>query len=113
MGRRRRFAAISGLLALLLSTVFGQNEWRPVTNSTGLFFKTEHPVGNQATCVVRLREDNKLRRTISDLSISYSFQLAKRSQNYSARFEARDSATVYLDGCEQITSIVATKIQRW
>ena len=111
MARQLRFVSIFGLL--LTSMVFGESDWRPIANGAGLFFKTEQRNGSQPTCIVRLREDKKLRRTTSDLSITYSFQQAKRSQNYSARFDARDTDTIYLDGCEQVASIVATKVQRW
>ncbi len=73
---------------------------------------TEFENANQHSCVVRLREDRKLRRTASDLIVTYSFENVQRSQNYSAHFEARNTDTLYLDSCESVTSIVATKIQR-
>jgi hypothetical protein len=54
-----------------------------------------------------------LRRTASDLIITYRFQQVDRSRKYSAHFEARDTDTVYLDDCEQVLTVIASKVQRW
>ncbi|HEY6182502.1 MAG TPA: hypothetical protein VIW67_09665 [Terriglobales bacterium] len=99
---------------LLLAGAFAQgSEWRPIAKGPGLFFSSAKQNENQHTCTIRLREEKKLRRTASDLIITYRFQQVDRSRKYSAHFEARDTDTVYLDDCEQVLTVIASKVQRW
>jgi hypothetical protein len=99
---------------LALPSAAGQNSvWQPVIQGPGLSFRAEFESVNQHSCVVRFREDRKLRRTTSDLSVTYSFQNVQHSQNYSAHFDARDTDTLYLNTCEFVVSVVATKVRRW
>jgi hypothetical protein len=86
-------------------------DWQLITGDSGLYFKPEP--GDHGSCVVRLREDKRLRRTLAQLNVSYVFRQLKRSQAYSARFEARDTDALYLSNCESVTSVVAIKVQRW
>jgi len=98
---------------VLALPVLAQNiEWQPVVHGAGLFFKLEQTNGIQPTCVVRVREDKKLRRTISDLIVTYRFEKGERNENYSVQFAARDTDTLYLDHCESVLNVVATKVQR-
>lgn len=113
MAPQLKFAVLLTFVLFVSSSVFAQNEWHPMANGAGLFFKTEYLNGSQPTCVVRLREDKKLRRTASEIAVTYLFQQAKRSRNYAAHFEARDTDTLYLGSCEQVVNVVATKVQRW
>jgi hypothetical protein len=104
------------LAVCLLATpmVLGQNaEWQPVAQGAGLSFKVEREGSNQDSCVVRFREEWKLRRTTSDLAVTYSFQDVRSSQKFSAHFEARNTDTLYLHSCESVVSVVAIKVQRW
>jgi len=105
------------LIAVLLVASFptptsALNKWQPVANTEGQFFTTEYQVGSQLMCVIRIREGMKLRRTHSDISIRYRFHEVTQSRDFSVQFEARDTDTIYLDGCEEVLSIVAKKVQR-
>jgi hypothetical protein len=105
-----RFAILVWLFASAFA--FAQTpDWQLIAGDSGLYFKPEP--GDHASCVVRFREDKRLRRTLAHLNVSYVFQQLKRSQAYSARFEARDTDTLYLSNCESVTSVVAIKVQRW
>jgi len=86
-------------------------DWQLIAGDSGLYFKPES--GVHGSCVVRFHEDKKLRRTLAQLNVFYVFQQLKRSQAYSARFEARDTDALYLSNCESVTSVVAIKVQRW
>jgi hypothetical protein len=86
-------------------------DWQLIAGDSGLYFKPEP--SDRGSCVVRFREDKKLRHTLAQLNVSYVFQQLKRSQAYSARFEARDTDALYLSNCESVTSVVAIKVQRW
>ena len=86
-------------------------DWQLIVGDSGLYFKPEP--NDRGSCIVRFREDKRLRRTLAQLNVSYVFQQLKRSQAYSARFQARDTDTLYLSNCESVTSVVAIKVQRW
>ena len=103
---------VVGFYVLVLPALAQNIEWQPVVHGAGLFFKLEQTNGMQPTCVVRVREDKKLRRTESDLIVTYRFERAERKENYSVQFVARDTDTLYLDHCESVLNVVATKVQR-
>jgi len=113
MALQPKFVIALALCSLVIRSASADNrEWQPIAHGDGLFFKTEQQKGGQSACIVRFREDKKLRRTVSELAITYRFQQAEHSQNYSAHFEARDTDTLYLDSCELVVNVIAIKMQR-
>jgi hypothetical protein len=98
---------------LALPSALGQPlEWQAVTHGSGLSFRTELENSNHS-CAVRFREDKKLRRTTSELRVTYNFAQSQHSQTYSAHFEARDTDTLYIPACESVVGVVAIKVQRF
>jgi hypothetical protein len=110
-----RFYIVTSLLWLLASIQAGGQtlEWHPVTHGPGLSFQIDVETRDEHSCLLRFREERKLRRTTSDLAVTYSFQRIQRLEKYKAHFEARDSDSLYLMSCDGVVDVVATTLRRW
>jgi hypothetical protein len=99
-------------LALCCLAKAQYSDWKPIGNTTGLTWRWQLQTGSMKTCLIEIREGEKLRTTTANLKIHYLLAGQQRNSGQSVSFTSRDTDILHLSSCERIEAVTANRVRR-